>query len=227
MQYYSTVSEIERSEVWYNIVEKQEKEVSCPWVTSFTYSVSSEKSEEKRISQKIEEYFHAEYAEWDSLLHAYTFDAAFPVSGTISPFEWVPETFDSTRMVTYFGEDFMQHFKDSLEGLMQYADYKSMLLGMSLLDDFQQYTDSTQDLNAGDENNKVWIYHFHKDAEENEIVPDEVTELYRSIAFDQLVEGATGYNVSYKRSYLINAILRVYDIRGIYGLTVLKTIEIN
>lgn len=224
VQYYSTVSEVDYSEVWYNIIEIQERTVTCPWVTTFTYSVNSIQSEEKLISQKIQEYPHS-LAIWSDTLRAYTFENKFPVSGTLAPFGWVePQVFDSAKMTTYFGEGFMQQFKDSLQELMEYADYKNMLLGMSILDDFKQYTDSTQDINVGD---SVWVYHFPKDEKDNMPVPNEVTELYNSITFDQLVEGAEGYNVIYKRTYLMNAILRVYDVRGIYGTTVSKAIDIN
>jgi len=148
IQYYSTVADIDHSEVWYNITETQEKSVSCPWVTSFTYSYNSITSEEKRIAQKIQEYPHA-LAVWSDSLHAYTFTGEFPVSGTLKPFAWVkPEVFDSTRMNTYFGTGYMQHFKDSLYNLMKYADFKNMLLGMSLIANFSPYTDSTFDSNT-------------------------------------------------------------------------------
>jgi hypothetical protein len=222
VQYYSTVEDIDHSEVWYNIVETQDKSVSCPWVTSFTYSVNSVKSEEKRISQKIREYPHS-LAVWSDSLHAYTFKADFPVSNTLTSFSWTkPEVFDYDKMETYFGAGFMEQFKDSLYNLMTFADFKNMMLGMSLLEDFKQYTDSTYDANSDD-----YVYHFPKDANGNTPVPAEINNLYNSITFDRLIEGAPGYNVEFKRSYSMDAILRVYDKRGIYGTTVTKPIDIN
>jgi hypothetical protein len=223
VQYYTTAEDIDHSEVWYNIIERQEKSVSCPWVTTFAYSINSDRLEEKRISQKIQEYPHA-LAVWSDSLHAYTFKAEFPISSTLSTFKWQPEVFDYDAMDTYFGTGFMEQFKDSLQGLMKFADYKNMMLGMGLLEDFKQYTDSTPDLNAGE---GMYIYHFPKDAGGNTPVPDEINNLYSGITFDRLIEGASGYNVMYSRTYSISAILRVYDKRGVYGLTVSKEIQIN
>jgi len=222
-QYYSTVSTIDHSEVWYNIIETVDKTVSCPWVISSTYSISSVTSEEKRISQKIQEYPQS-LAVWSDSLHAYVLTDQFPVSNTLVSLSWVnPDVFDSTKMVTYFGSDFMQQFKDSLrDNVMQFDDYKNMMLGLGLLDNFTQYTDSTFDANSNS-----WIYHFPADANGNAPVPVDIRNLYESIPFDQLIQGASNYNVSYKRSYSMNAILRVYDIRGVYGTTVSKAIDIN
>lgn len=222
LQYYTTVEDADHSEVWYNIVETQEKSVSCPWVTSFTYSVSSIKSEEKRISQKIKEYPHSLSA-WSDSLHAYSLKADFPVSNTLSPFSWSkPEVFEYDKMEMYFGAGFMVQFKDSLYNLMKFADYKNMMLGIGLLEDFKQYTDSTYDANSDD-----YVYHFPKDASGNTPVPAEITNLYSSIPFDRLIEGASGYNVEFKRTYSMVAILRVYDKRGVYGTTESKGIDIN
>jgi len=222
-QYYSTVADIDRSEVWYDVIETVDKTVSCPWVVSTTYSISSVQSAEKRISQKIQEYPHS-LAVWSDSLHAYVLTDKFPVSGTLSTLSWVnPAVFDSVKMETYFGTGYMQQFKDSLrDNVMKYADYKNMMLGLGLLSNFSQYTDSTFDANSNG-----WVYHFPEDANGNTPVPADVRDLYESIPFDRLIGGASGYNVSYKRSYSMNAILRVYDKRGVYGTTVSKAIDIN
>ncbi|MEA4841021.1 MAG: hypothetical protein VB110_08475 [Bacteroidales bacterium] len=222
IQYYSTVADIDHSEVWYNITEIQEKTVSCPWVTTFTYSINSTTSEEKRIAQKIQEYPHT-LTMWSDSLHAYTFTGVFPVSGTLKPFAWTkPEVFDSTKMNAYFGTGYMQHFKDSLYTLMKYADFKNMLLGMSLLENFSQYTDSTFDINSNG-----YVYHFPKDKDGNTPVPENIRNLYNAIPFDRLIESPSGYNVDFKRSYFLKARMRVYDSKSIYGTTESKRIDIN
>ena len=222
IQYYTTGQEVDHSEVWYNITETQEKSVSCPWVTSFTYSYNSITSEEKRIAQKIKEFPHS-LAVWSDSLHAYTFTGDFPVSGTLKPFAWVkPEVFDSTKMDTYFGTGYMQHFKDSLYNLMKFADFKNMILGMSLLENFSQYTDSTFDINSNG-----YVYHFPKDINGNTPVPDAIHNLYNTIPFDRLIESPSGYNVEFKRTYFIDARMRVYDKNNVYGTTVSKKIDIN
>ena len=223
VQYYSTAAEIDHSEVWYNVIETLDKSVKCPWVTSKDYIVSSIKKEEKRISQKISEYPHS-LAVWSDSLHAYNLKAAFPVSGTLSPFAWAkPDVFEYNKMELYFGKGYMEQFKDSLrKNVMKFADYKNMLTGLGLLADFKQYTDSTYNVNSDS-----YDYHFPKDASGNTPVPAAITELYNSIPFDRLIEDASGYNVEYKRTYSMKAILRVYDKRGVYGLTVAKDIDIN
>ena len=233
MQYYSTNSEIEHSEVWYNLTEKIEKSVSCPWVTSFTYSYSSTTSEEKRIAQKIKEYKHS-LAVWSDSLHAYTMESDFPVSGTLGTFSWVkPEKFDSAKMDTYFGVGYMKNFKDSLYNLMKYVDFKNMYLGLALdfgklttnpdtFDRFENYTDSTFDANSNG-----YVYHFPKTSDGSTPVPNKIKSLYDELTFDQLIQGASGYNVEYKRSYSVQAIIRVYDAQGTYGTTVAKQIDIN
>jgi hypothetical protein len=222
VQYYTTTADIDHSEVWYNIIETQEKSVSCPWVTSFTYAINSIRSEEKRIAQKIHEYPHS-LAVWSDSLHAYTFKAEFPISNTLSQFSWSkPDVFEPDKMETYFGAGFMQYFTDSLRTLMKFADYKNMMLGMGLLEDFKQYTDSTFDANSDS-----YIYHFPKDANGNTPVPADIDNLYGNIPFDRLIEGATGYNVEFKRNYSIEAQLRIYDKKGVYCATESKGININ
>lgn len=233
MQYYSTNSEIEHSEVWYSLTEKIEKSVSSQWVSTFTYSYSATVSEEKRISQKIKEYNHS-LAVWSDSLHAYTLESDFPVSSTLSTFSWVkPDVFDSTKMETYFGKGYMQHFKDSLYTLMKFADFKKMLLGLAIdfgkistnpdiFDSFQNYTDSTFDANSNG-----FVYHFPKTSDGKFPVPEKIKSLYDKLTFAQLIQGASGYNVEYKRSYSLKAIMRVYDAQGTYGTTVAKEIDIN
>ena len=222
VQYYSTAGEIDHSEVWYNIIETQEKSVSCPWVKTFTYSVNSTQSEEKRISQKIAEYPQS-MAVWSDSLHAYTFAADFPVSGTLSTFSWSkPDVFDYDKMNAYFGSGYMKQFTDSLHNLMKFADYKNMLMGLGLVDDFKQYTDSTYDANSDS-----YTYNFPKDANGNTPVPAVINDLFNSITFDRLIEDASGYNVEFKRTYSMVARMRVYDKRGIYGTTESKNIDIN
>lgn len=232
MQYYSTNSEIERSEVWYNLTEKIEKSVSSPWVT-FTYAYNSTVTEEKRIAQKIKEYKHS-LAVWSDSLHAYTMTSDFPVSGTLSTYAWVkPEKFDSAKMDTYFGKGYMQTFKDTLYVKMKYADFKKMYLGLAIdfgktatdpnkLDGFQNYTDSTFDANSNG-----YVYHFPKTSDGKTPVPAKIKSLYDNLTFAQLIQGASGYNVEYKRSYSLKAIMRVYDAKGTYGTTVAKQIDIN
>ena len=225
-QYYSSASTIDHSEVWYDIEETLDKNVTCPWTVTFTYTLSSNITQQKRVSQLIKEYAHAQDL-WSDSLHAYLLEDAFPVSGTLSPFEWKqPAQFDSAKMEQYFGPTYMQEFKDAVHGKMKYADYKKMYIGMGKLDDFRQYTDSTEDKNQGE---GVYVYHFPKNAEGEEVVPYAIDSIWETIGFAELIENSANgyYDVEYKRSYSLNAIMRVYDIRGVYGRTVSKHIDIN
>lgn len=224
VQYYTTSAPVTHSEVWYNIMEKEERKVSCPWVTSFTYEYNSFVSNEVRLEQRIKNFPHSN-AVWSDTLRAFTLSGTFPTSNTLPVFEWVkPTHFDSTMMDKYFGVGYMQHFKDSLFNLMTFPDFKNMLLGLDLLEDFKQFTDSTQDPNAGI---NVWVYHFPKDAAGNTPVPAEVKTLYDGIPFDKLISDANGHAVEYKRRYQLNAKMRVYDTNETYATTVSKEIEIN
>ena len=108
---------------------------------------------------------------------------------------------------------------------MKFADFKKMYMGMGLLDDFIQYTDSTYD-----ENSDTWVFHFPKQADETTPVPEDLIKLYNTIDFSKLIENPTtgDYEVEYKKTNKINAVIRVYDVRGVYGLaTPSKEIEIN
>lgn len=224
LQYYSTSSEIDHSEVWYSISETVSKLVACPWLATFTYSIASTTSEEKRISQKIKTFPHS-LAEWSDSLHAYTFSADFPVSGTLSPYQWVkPNQFDEQKMKSYFGNDFMIQFKDSLYTMMKFADFKKMLLGMGLVDNFINYTDSTYDPNSDS-----YVFHFPKMTDGKTPVPDEIKKMFNTITFEQLIQNSSSnnYEVEYKRTYNIEAIMRVYDKKGVYGMTTFKKIDIN
>ena len=228
VQYYSSVSKIDHSEVWYDVDETIDETVTCPWTATFTYTLSSNVTAKKRVSQMIKEYPHLEEYRSDSL-HAYSFSDNFPVSGTLSPFVWShPEEFDSVKMVTYFGEGYMENFKEAVHSRMKYADYKKMYIGMGLMDDFEQYTDSTLDPNAGKD---VYVYHFPQDAEGNVLpwVVDSMEFYWNKVDFQMLVENAANgyYDVDYNRTYSINAQMRVYDVRGVYSATQTKEISIN
>lgn len=227
LQYYTSVKEasIDRSEAWYNLTENIERQVTCPWVTSFTYSVSSSTAEEKRVEQKIMVYPHSESL-WNDSLHAYYLEGSFPVSSTLVPFSWAsPAQFDADKMVQYFGNGFMEHFKDSLMPKMKYADYRSMMIGLGLVDDFMQYTDSTYDVNSNS-----WVRHFKWNADSTDTpVPADLEALYRdSVSFDRLIfnSAENNYSVSYVRKYNVRSVIRVYDNRGVYGITEPKVIEI-
>lgn len=224
-QYYTTgTEEIDKLEVWYNLVEDESKTVSCPWTTSFTYSVVSTKSVQKRIFQKISEYPHLT-TNWNDSLRAYSFKTTFPTSNTLAATNWVkPSSFENEKMLAYFGQTFMTQFKDSLFKLMKVTDFQKMYLGLNLVDNFKIYLDSTKNENSGG-----WTYHFPKDAQGNTPVPQAIIDIYNNIPFSDLIlnKSTNTYDVEYVRAYKINALLKVYDKKGVTGISLSSEISLN
>ncbi len=228
-QYYTSVKgvSIDRSEVWYNVTENIEQVVNCPLTQTFTYSVSKVTASEKRIAQKIKTFVHNDVAVWNDSIHAYYFEGTFPVSSTLAAFKWdKPAHYDDENFRMYFGNDYQQQFKDSLYNLLKYEDFRNIILSTQVRESFQEFSDSTFDVNTNS-----WVRHFKWNADSTDTpIPEKVTELYQdSISFDQLIfnAGENCYDLTYKRTYQIRALLRVYDDREVYGTTVAKDIEIN
>lgn len=177
-QYYSTVAKIDHSEVWYELFEKEDKLVTASLIKAFTYSHTSNTTNQKRMLQTIQSYAHSEDL-WSDSLRAYILTGRFPVSNTLSPISWVQPKdlngFDK-NLHAYFGENFAAEFKAGLTAKMNptadernYAAYMNVLQGLSLLGDtivtpngdqmpyVQWITDST--FNA---NTNTWNKFFKK-----------------------------------------------------------------
>ena len=114
-QYYSTVAPdyVDHTEVWYSLFEKEDKVVTASLIKAFTYSYTSNTTNQKRMLQTIETYEHTEDL-WNDSLRAYILTDRFPVSNTLSPISWVQpkdlEGFDK-NLNAYFGENFASEFK--------------------------------------------------------------------------------------------------------------------
>jgi hypothetical protein len=226
-QYYSSKEQIDHSEAWYSISETLDKTVNCSWLSHS--EISSVKSK-KRELQYISQYPHLEEY-WSDSLHAYTFTDAFPVSGTLAPLSWVqPAEFDSAKMVAYFGETYMQDFKDAVKKKMTYAIYKTQFTKLGFMEDFKLYTDSSYNWNVSPDSSVAKYYHFPLDADGNvqPWVMDSMNYYWDKVSFEQLILNTEGkYDVTYKRNYSLDAELRVYDARGTYSKTISKEIVIN
>lgn len=225
VQYYHTSKvELDRLEVWYNLIEDEAKTVSSPWTQTFSYSVSTTKSVEKRISQKISEYQHVN-ANWNDSLRAYSFNATFPTSNTLSSTSWIkPANYENEKMLAFFGQSFMTQFKDSLFKMMKVTDFQRMYLGLNLVDNFRMYIDSTRNENTGG-----FTYHFPKDSQGNTPMPQIIIDIYKNIPFHDLIfnKSTNVYDVEYLRSYRINANIRSYDKNGVYGTSLNSEISLN
>lgn len=175
-QYYSTVAKIDHSEVWYELFEKEDKLVTASLIKAFTYSHTSNTTNQKRMLQTIQSYEHSEDL-WSDSLRAYVLTDRFPVSNTLSPISWAQPKdlngFDK-NLHAYFGENFADEFKAGVTAKMNptadernYAAYMNVLQGLSLLTDtiitpngdqmpyVQWMTDST--FNA---NTNAWVKDF-------------------------------------------------------------------
>ena len=290
-QYYSTVAKIDHSEVWYELFEEEYKLVTASLIKAFTYSYTSNTTNQKRMLQTIETYEHTEDL-WNDSLRAYILTDRFPVSNTLSPISWVQpkdlEGFDK-NLNAYFGENFASEFKAGVTAKMNpsaeernYAAYMNVLQGLSLLTDtittpngdrmpyVQWMTDSAFNANTNvwnrffKQQDTVWskvnfdTIGFQVDStpikqgrppvivgytydttpilkpvvEEVVYVYDQIKQDIDSVwenhvTFYDLILGADGYTIEYKRDYYINAELRVYDERGNYSKTDAKKIGIN
>ena len=226
-QYYSSVTNIDHSEAWYSISETVAKTVNCSWLS---HSETSSVKTKKRKLQQISAYPHSEEY-WSDSLHAYTFTDAFPVSGTLSPVAWVkPTKFDSDKMKLYFGETYMQDFKDAVKEKMTFATYRDNYQKLGFMNDFKLYTDSSYDWNVSPDSSVAKYYHFPLD-ENGEVqswVMDSMNYYWDMVTFEQLILDSEGkYDVSYNRSYSLDAELQVYDEHGTYSKTTSKEIAIN
>lgn len=225
VQYYTTANEdIDRLEVWYDVVEDESKTVTCPWTQTFSYSVVSTKSIQKRISQKIIEYPHVA-TNWSDSLRAYTFKSTFPTSNTLATTSWVkPASFDNDKMLAYFGSAFVTQFKDSLFNLMKVTDFQKMYQGLNLVENFKIYMDSVKNDNTGG-----WTYTFPKDAQGNRPVPQAIIDIYKNIPFSDLIfnKSTNVYEVEYIRSYKINALMKTFDKKNTMGISLSTEISLN
>lgn len=226
-QYYSSKEKIDHSEVWYSISETLDKTVNCSWLSHS--DISSVKTK-KRELQFISKYPHLEEF-WADSLHAYTFTDAFPVSGTLAPLTWVqPAEFDSAKMVTYFGETYMQDFKDAVKEKMTFSVYKSKYTELGFMNDFKQYTDSSYDWNVSPDSTVAKYYHFPLDENGNvqAWVMDSMNYYWEQVSFEQLILNTEGkYDVTFKRTYSLDAELRVYDVKDTWSKTISQEIVIN
>lgn len=291
-QYYSTVAKVDHSEVWYELFEEEYKLVTASLIKAFTYSYTSNTTNQKRMLQTIQKYEHSEDL-WNDSLRAYVLTDRFPVSNTLSPISWVQpkdlEGFDK-NLHAYFGENFAAEFKAGVTAKMNpseeernYAAYMNVLQGLSHLTDtivtpngdlmpyVKWMTDSAFNANTNTWNkffkkndtiwskvnfdtvgiqidttfktsgrppkqDTTWIYdttYLTKPwVDKVEYVYPQIKHALDSVwenhvTFYDLILGADGYTIEYKRDYYINAELRVYDEKGNYSKTDAKKIGIN
>ena len=227
VQYYTTEEDypISHLEVWYDVHEIVSKNVSAPWVVSTPYTIASEISTIQRISTCIKRFEHNE-DNYNTKERAYKFEDGFPTSNTLGRVTWSGAEFTEDKANVNFGENFMQNFKDSLYNYLisnpdaAYKDFAKLVSTDSIwnVDLFLPYKTT-----SFDENSQTNYDHFV-----DHVIPAPLDSLFRALSFEDIIDDGKGnLNISYSRSYLINAQLKCLDTKGTAGLTKLTTINLN
>ncbi|MBR5824461.1 MAG: hypothetical protein IKY67_10005 [Paludibacteraceae bacterium] len=227
VQYYTTEEDypISHLEVWYDVHETVSKNVSAPWVVSTPYTIASEISTIQRISTCIKRFEHNE-DNYNTKERAYKFEDGFPTSNTLGRVTWSGAEFTEDKANVNFGENFMQNFKDSLYNYLvsnpdaAYKDFAKLVSTDSIwnVDLFLPYKTT-----SFDENSQTNYDHFV-----DHVIPAPLDSLFKALSFEDIIDDGKGnLNISYSRSYLINAQLKCLDTKGTAGLTKLTTINLN
>ena len=157
-QYYSSVTGIDHSEVWYDLHMKEDKLISCALIKAISYSVGSNVTEQQRVLQTIQSYAHSEDY-WvgkdvnnvlsenpDARVNAYVLKDAFPVSGTLAMISWVQpkDTVGFAKNLNaYFGADVPTTFKAGLTEKLNNGDERNYAAYMQAFQGLGLMTDST------------------------------------------------------------------------------------
>lgn len=238
-QYYSSVTGIDHSEVWYDLYMKEDKSVSCALIKAVSHSIASSVSEQQRVLQTIQSYPHSEDL-WvgkdvngvltdnpDASINAYVLKNSFPVSGTLAMVSWVQpkDTIGFTKNLNaYFGADIPTRFKDELTAKLNngdernYAAYMQAFQGLGLMTDSTManqrdtmpYLEWITD-STFDANSASWKKHFKQ-----------YDSIFSTTQFDTIIEFDTVWNIKYDR----NKIDPVTGKKGCYD-TVLVRVEWN
>ena len=220
-QYY-TIGDatVDRLEVWYDVNENVQTVVTCPFVTTFKYSISTNNTTQIREFQQIATYQHDEN-KWSTLKKAYILDTVFPTSRTLRTVEWKEvKTFEDSKFNAYFPSNFATHFKDSLYKLLKVADFRKIMVSLNVTTDieFKTYTDSTFNNNSG-----AYDY-FIKDDKKADLKTK-----YDSIEFKDLIydQSAQIYKVEYTRQYKLASRFKAFDNNNVVGIADKKEIDLR
>lgn len=220
-QYY-TIGDatVDRLEVWYDVNENIQTVVSCPLVTTFKYSISTNNTTQIREFQQIATYQHDEKY-WSILKKAYILDTIFPTSRTLRTVEWKEvKTFEDAKFNAYFPSNFATQFKDSLYKLLKVSDFRKIMVTLNLTTDveFKTYTDSTFNNNSG-----TYDYFIKEDKKAD------LKTKYQGIQFKDLIydQSAQIYKVEYSRQYKLTARFKAYDNNNIVGIADKKEIDLR
>lgn len=220
-QYYTNRegATIDHLEAWYCIDEVTNTSVKCPLITK-SFVISTNVSEKTRDYEKVAVYAHNP-AKWDKDKKSFPLDTTFATSKTLANISWVlPEQWDNNKFAEFFPETLPQVFKDSLYKVCGYAEFRSLLIGLGLMDGtrFEGIKDSTLDENSG-----TYIFSIKTDS-----MPT-VKAMYDGVDFKDLIYNTSEgkFAIEYTKSYKLTADLRAVDNLGTIGVTEKKEIELR
>lgn len=252
-QYYTTgESPVSYLEVWYDIIEVEAKEVSAPLLATFSYTVSSTVETQRRIATPSCRIMHNEgwatnfgvnsMGDTTYFKTYYEFNGKFPTSNTLSVIAFGDADWDSAQVVKYFGETFMQDFKDSIEVKMRgrlaregaydkvtvnkhWQDFRSACVNMAGMPDtaFSKYiVEELNEIETQRAGTEVYDYYF-KDS----VLPDVVDSVWGTVQFKDLIYDGNSNHINFRRSYKLNSQLKCFDEAGTAGLSLKAVIELN
>lgn len=222
-QYYHSEKDrkIDRSEIWYDIVETISLQASCPHLVSTTYSLSIETTTLSRISQCIKTFEHREDL-WNDNARAYQLESTFPTSNTLRSITWKEVTdFDESKFSLWFPEDFAARFKKGVYDRLTVADFRKLFIGLGIMDeevDFNPCIGTRLNENTG---------------KTEEYVKEEFVGFFKSkydgIPFEDMINDYANnlYRIEYEKSYTLNVLFKVVDDYNTVGYTDTKKITLQ
>lgn len=221
-QYYSNdKQQIDHTEVWYNIVEAVDMQVTYA-STAINFSKKINSSSQVRMSQKISTYPHLESL-WNAEKKTYVLQDSFAVSNTLRPVEWKEvKSFDAQKFKSFFPDTTSTVFKRDLytqltKNISEYGRILSVL-NVYTTDQFRTFLDSVYNPNSG-----------KKDAVIKSQYVDVLKHKFDSIPFqDFIYDNSTQlYKLEYTKSYKLSAVYKVFEKSGAVGVSDSKEVEIN
>lgn len=223
-QYYSLNNKsIERTEVWYEIIESVNMEVKYPG-SGLNYSKTLNSDQLIRVMQKIKAYSHTK-DRWVNDKKTFVLNDSFPTSYTLKEVSWKEvKTFDQTKfnqlfpdtIAAVFKRDLFDQLKES-KNLSEFMRFFSKL-NVYTTDQFVQFVDSVDNPNTGGKD-PVLIKQYMPILQHK----------FDSIPFSDIIydNSTQMYNINYVKLYKLNALFKVVETDDLEGVSETKSITLN
>ncbi|MFR9166118.1 MAG: hypothetical protein ACLVKO_07855 [Dysgonomonas sp.] len=222
LQYYPNDGKtISGFEAWYTTYCKTEKSVTCPLIRTTTVRRASDTTELVRAFQGIASYPHLETYWTDSTL-TYLVNSGIPTSYTLNSESMPDNVFDKNAFEKNFGIGYLENFQDEIYSKAEVSDLNTIL--------------TTTFSRVSEERFRIYIDTLPLDPVTGKIpytikkeYQDTVRNLFYSIPADSLLyDGSTkSFKIIYKKSYSVDAQIKVIDNENISTMTEVKTIKLN